>query len=167
MASDYYLKIDGVKGETTAKGLAEFMEISSFSFGASNPASVGSQGGGSASGKVSLSSFNVLKRTDKASPTLFQMCCAGEHAASAEVQIRKSSGNDGEQATFIKYVFSEVYIDSVQWSGAASGDTYPAESLSFSFGSVTVSYYPQDEKGKIATKSEDASWNVLLNSAKA
>ena len=78
MASDFYLKIDGVKGEATAKGLADFMEIASFSFGASNPASVGSQGGGSASGKVSLSSFNVMKRTDMASPTLFQMCCAGD-----------------------------------------------------------------------------------------
>jgi type VI secretion system secreted protein Hcp len=165
MASDYYLKIDGVKGETTAKGLAEFMEISSFSFGASNPASVGSQGGGSASGKVSLSSFNVLKRTDKASPTLFQMCCAGEHAASAEVQIRKSSGNDGEQATFIKYVFSEVYIDSVQWSGASGAGAYPSESLSFSFEKVEVNYFPQDAKGKIATASKDASWNVTTNSS--
>ena len=167
MASDYYLKIDGVTGETTAKGLSDYMELASFSFGASNPASVGSQGGGSASGKVSLQSFNVMKRTDKASPTLFQMCCAGDHSATAEVHIKKATGKDGEQQTFIKYSFTEVYVDSVQWSGSAGGDTYPMESLSFSFASVTVSYYPQDAKGKIATKSEDASWNQVTNSAKA
>lgn len=167
MASDFYLKIDGVKGEATAKDMADFMEVMSFSFGASNPATVGSQGGGSAAGKVSLSSFNVMKRTDKASPTLFQMCCAGEHAATAEVQIKKSSGKDGEQSTFIKYLFEEVYVDSVQWSGSAGGDTYPTESLSFSFGKVTIAYYPQDKAGKVAAKSEDAAWDVRTNSAKA
>jgi len=167
MASDFYLKIDGVQGEATAKGMTDFMEVASFSFGASNPATVGSQGGGSAAGKVSLSSFTIMKRTDKASPTLFQMCCSGDHAATAEMQIKKSSGKDGEQGTFIKYLFEEVYIDSVQWSGSAGGDPYPMESLSFSFGKVTVSYYPQDKAGKIATKSEDAAWDVRLNSAKA
>ena len=167
MASDFYLKIDTVKGEATAKDMTDFMEISSFSFGASNPSTIGSQGGGSAAGKVSISSFNVMKRTDKASPTLFQMCCSGEHPATAEVHIKKATGKDGEQQTFIKYAFTEVYIDSIQWSGSAGGDTYPAESLSFSFASVTVSYYPQDDKGKIATKSEDASWNLVANSAKA
>jgi type VI secretion system secreted protein Hcp len=166
MASDFYLKIDGVKGETTAKGLADFMEVASFSFGATNPSTVGSHGGGSGAGKVAMSNFNIMKRSDKASPHLFQMCCTGEHAATAEMHIKKASGKDGEQQTFIKYAFTEVYIDSVQWSGSSGGDTYPTESLSFSFATVTVSYYGQDEKGKIATKSEDASWNLLANSAK-
>ena len=167
MASDFYLTIKDVKGEATATGMTDFMELSSFSFGASNPSTIGSQGGGSAAGKVSLSSFNVMKRTDKASPTLFQMCCTGQHAATAEVQIKKATGKDGEQQTFIKYVFTEVYIDSIQWSGSSGGDTYPAESLSFSFESVMVSYFPQDKAGKIATKSEDAAWNLTTNSAKA
>lgn len=167
MASDYYLKIDGVKGEATAKEMVDFMELHSFSFGASNPSSIGSQGGGSGSGKVSISSFNFMKRSDKASPTLFQMCCSGAHADSAEMHIKKATGKDGEQQTFIKYVFKQVYIDSVQWAGSAGGDGYPAESISFSFEDVTVSYYPQDAKGKIAPKSEDANWNVATNSAKA
>ena len=167
MAFDTYLKIDGVKGETTAKDMTDFMEIFSFSFGASNPATIGSQGGGGGAGKVSLSSFNVMKRTDKASPTLFQMCCVGDHADTAEVHVKKSGGKDIEQGVFIKYVFKEVYIDSVQWSGSSGGDSYPTESLSFSFASVTISYYPQDTKGKLATKSEDASWDVTKNSAKA
>lgn len=167
MASDFYLKIDGVKGETTAKDMKEFMEVLSFSFGASNPNTIGSHGGGSSGGKVSISSFNIMKRTDSASPTLFQMCCSGDHAKSAEMHIKKASGKDGGQATFIKYAFEQVFIDSIQWSGSSGGDPYPSESLSFSFGKVTVSYYSQDDKGKIASASQDAMWNLVTNDAKA
>jgi type VI secretion system secreted protein Hcp len=165
MPSDYYLKIEGVKGETTAKGLADYMEIDSFSFGASNPSTIGSAGGGSGAGKVSLSSFNVMKRTDAASPVLFQACCQGEHYPTATVEIKKPTGKDGEQQTYLKYVFTEVYIDSVQWSGASGAGAYPSESLSFSFEKVEVNYFPQDAKGKIATASKDASWNVTTNSS--
>ena len=107
----------------------------------------------------------MAKRTDGASPTLFQMCCAGDNAKSATVEIKKATGKGGEQVTFIKYEFEEVYIDSIQWSGAAGGDTYPMEGLSFSFGKVTVNYYPQDKEGKVATKAEQAFWDLRLNSS--
>lgn len=167
MASDYYLKIDTVKGEATAKGMTDYMEIYSFSFGASNPSTIGSQGGGSSAGKVSLSSFNIMKRTDSASPTLFQACCTGNHFKDAIVEVKKATGKDGEQQTFIKYTFAQVYIDSVQWSGSSGGDTYPTESVSFSFENVEVNYFPQDAKGKIATASIDASWDLTKNSAAA
>jgi len=56
MASDAYLLIDTVEGESVAQGMTKNIELDSFSFGASNPADVG--GGGLSSGKCSLSYFS-------------------------------------------------------------------------------------------------------------
>ena len=151
MASDFYLKIDGVKGETTAKGLQDYMEIASFSFGASNPTTIGSHGGGSAG--------------DNASPLLFEACATGQHFAKATLVLRKAGGKDNKQQIFLQYDLEQVFVDSIQWSGAAGGDTYPMEGLSFSFGKVTVNYYPQDKEGKVATKAEQAFWGLRLNSS--
>jgi len=44
MASDYYLLIQGVTGESQAVGMTNYIELDSFSFGASNPADVGGKG---------------------------------------------------------------------------------------------------------------------------
>jgi type VI secretion system secreted protein Hcp len=68
MASDYYLLITGVNGESQAQGMTNNIELDSFSFGASNPPDVG--GGGLSGGKCSLSDFSFSCALDSSS---FQM----------------------------------------------------------------------------------------------
>ena len=83
MAMDTYLQLDGVTGEATRANYTGWIELDSFSFGASNPVSIGTGSTGAGAGKASLSSFNVMKRTDSSSPVLFQKCCMGQHFAKA------------------------------------------------------------------------------------
>ena len=71
MAFDTFLELTGIEGEATAKDMAKKIEIYSFSWGASNPTTVGSGGTGLSAGKVSVSSFNIMKKTEKSSATLF------------------------------------------------------------------------------------------------
>ncbi|HET6763038.1 MAG TPA: type VI secretion system tube protein Hcp, partial [Longimicrobiaceae bacterium] len=85
MAFDAFLKIDGVDGDSTRAGFEKTIEIRSFSWGATNTATVGSSGAGGGAGRATLSSFNFLKATDAASPTLFQGCCSGKHYPKAKV----------------------------------------------------------------------------------
>ncbi|HTC21801.1 MAG TPA: type VI secretion system tube protein Hcp [bacterium] len=69
------------------KGGKNYIELDSFSFGASNPANVGKSGGAGA-GKASLSDINISKNpgppakitkaNDSASPSLFQDAATGE-----------------------------------------------------------------------------------------
>jgi hypothetical protein len=56
-ASDYLLELDGVQGEAATKGPPAAIEISSWSWGASNPTSVGA--GGAGAGKVSMQDLSV------------------------------------------------------------------------------------------------------------
>lgn len=158
MAMDAYLWIDGVKGEATADGLKDYMEIMSYSFGASNPASIGTGSGGAGTGKASLSSFNVMKFSEAGSAELFQRSCEGKHFPKAKVVLRKATG-EGGQSPYLEYEFEEVYIDSIQWSGSSGGDDRPTESLSFSFAKLTITYYKQDAKGAVS-KDKQAFWNV-------
>ena len=113
MAFDTFLDIKDAPGESTAKGYEGKIEIYSFSWGASNPSTIGSGTGGGGAGKVSISSFNIMKRTDSASPKLFQSCCRGDHYDAATVTMRKAGGTAG-QVVFLTYKFTEVFVDSIQ-----------------------------------------------------
>ena len=165
MAYDAFMWITGgdpnPKGETNddkfkPKGA---FELYSFSWGASNPVTIGSATSGAGAGKVSISSFNVMKKTDKASPVLFLACCKGSHYPKADVVLRKSGGAAIE---YLTYTFTEVFIESIQWSGSSGGDDVPSESVSFAFGKCEIKYYPQDEKGGLGT-AVPATWDLRTN----
>lgn len=161
MPFDTYLKITGpdVKGESLAKGMEDWIEVFSFSWGASNPTTVGTTSGGLSAGKAALSSFNVMKKQETSSTNLFARCCAGQHYDKAVVEMRKASGLDGGQKTFMKYTFEHVFVESIQWSGSTGGDDTPTESVSFAFAKVSMEYSKQDMKGNMSSAG-NASWDV-------
>ncbi|HVA51444.1 MAG TPA: type VI secretion system tube protein Hcp [Pirellulales bacterium] len=159
MAFDTFLKIESpdLKGESTAKDFADQMEIFSFSWGASNPVTVGSSTGGMSGGKVSVSSFNIMKKTDKASPELFMACCTGKHYGKATVSLRKAGG---KQEVYLTYTFTEVMVESVQWSGSSGGDDVPTESVSLAFGKVEISYKAQKPDGTLDSSAVKGQWDL-------
>jgi type VI secretion system secreted protein Hcp len=168
MAYDAFMWLKGgapeAKGETQDKVYKDksAFEIYSFSWGASNPVSIGSASGGAGAGKVSISSFNVMKRTDSASPALFLNCCKGQHFTEGHVVLRKAGGDALE---YLTYDFEEVFVESVQWSGSSGGDDTPTESVSFAFGKVDIKYTPQKGKGEKGT-AIPASWDIRQNTSK-
>jgi len=160
MAFDTYLKIEtpNVTGEATATGFEGQIEIYSFSWGASNPTTIGSGAQGLSAGKVSISSFNIMKKTETSSAPLFNACASGQHYATATVTMRKAGGTAGQQI-FLTYVFTDVMVESIQWSGSSGGDDTPTESVSLAFGKVEITYFKQDDTGAMA-KAGQASWNL-------
>ncbi len=149
MAFDTFMDVAAIPGESTATGFEKKIEIYSFSWGASNPVSVDSAKGGLTGGKVSISSFNVMKRTEASSPLLFEACCTGKHIPTVKVSLRKAGGDSGQEV-YLTYDFEEVMVESIQWSGSSGGDDVPTESVSFAFAKVTVEYKLQDKQGKVA-----------------
>lgn len=159
MAFDTFLDIDGVEGECTAAGFEKKIEIYSFSWGASNPTTVGSGKEGLSAGRCTISSFNVMKKTEKSSTALFQACCTGEHFKRAVVTMRKAGGAGGQQG-FLIYTFTDVMVESIQWSGSSGGDDTPTESVSLAFAKVDIVYNVQSPDGKTFTKAGNASWDL-------
>ena len=159
MAFDAYLAFEGpkIEGEATRKGFEKQMEIYSFSLGVSNPATIGPGSSGAGGGRASVSSFNCMKATDKASPQLFQHCAAGTHFDKVTVTLNKAGG---ESVTYLTYELENCFIDSVQWSGSSGGDDRPTESLSIAFGKITITYNTQAMTGVKDAKPVIGSWDV-------
>jgi len=157
MAFDTYLQIDEIPGEATASGMEGQIAVLSFSFGASNSTTLGPASSGGGGGQSSLSDFTIMKKTEKSSAGLFKACTTGQHLPKAVITMRKAGTT---QNPFLVYEFATVYVTSVQWSGSTGGDDSPAESVSFTFGKVTVTYTPQDNLGNPVGEPQIASWNV-------
>lgn len=145
MAFDAFIKLTGINGPVVRKGLEKFIELYSFSFGASNPVSINSAGGMGA-GKVSLSSLSLMKKSDATSPEIFQACCTGKHFDEVLVQLFKAGGTQGK---FIEYKLEDVMVESIQWSGSGGGDDTPHESVSLAFQKIEIMYQSQDDKGNV------------------
>jgi type VI secretion system secreted protein Hcp len=166
MAFDTYVELTGIEGEATAKGFEKKIEIFSFSWGASAPVTIGSGTGGISASRVSISSFNVMKKTEKSSTKLFQACCGGTHFDSATVTMRKATGAETGQKAFLIYKFTDVMVESIQWSGSSGGDDTPTESVSLSFGKVEVEYWGQNAKKGDVKPLGQAAWDLTKVSAK-
>ena len=91
MALEAFLKIEGIPGESRKAGHPDEIDILSFSFGASNPTTVG-KGTGAGASQVAISSFNIMKQTDLSSTALFLRCAKGEHIPTAIVTCTLSIG---------------------------------------------------------------------------
>lgn len=157
MAFDTYITIKDIEGEVVATGVEKSIEIYSFSWGVASTVTPGSTGGRALSaGKAQMSSFNIMKKVDKASAKLFQSCADGKQIAEATVVMRKAI--NGKQETFLKYVFTDLMVESVQWSGSSGGDDTPTESVSFAFAKVTVEYKTQAADGKL-TAGTPVTWD--------
>ena len=50
----------------------------------------------------------------------------------------------GTEQAFSTYTFTDVMVESIQWSGSSGGDDTPTESVSFAFAKVAISYFKQD-----------------------
>ncbi len=164
MAYNAFLKIEGIDGEATQKGFEKAVEIHSFSWGASNPSSMGPGATGHGSGRVSISDFSVMKKSEVSSAKLFNYCCEATAIPTITAHFLKSGGKD-TTVEFLKYTFSDCVITSLQWSGASGGDDQPTESLSIAFAKVEIDYMQQTTKDQKGKKAGLAAWNIATNSA--
>ncbi len=145
-AADYFLKIDGVKGEATDSKHKDEIDIESWSWGESNAGSH-SGGGGGGAGKVVMQDFHFVMKTNKASPDLFLKCANGEHIKEATLVCRKA-GKD--QQEYLKIKFNDLLISSYQTGGSAGSSVLPTDQISFNFAKIEMSYAAQNEKGGLA-----------------
>ncbi len=162
MAFDAFLKLDSVKGESTDKSHSGEIEVRSFSFGAANATTIGSQTGGSGAGKVQMGTFNIVKRVDSSSPILFQNCCSGDHFKNGTFTVRKAGGKSPLE--YLVYTFEQLYVADISTAGATTDDT-AMENVSFTFANVHEKYTPQKPDGTGGSPVEGG-WDVTTNQAK-
>ncbi len=155
-----YIKIGDIKGEVTAEGHEDWIEISSFQWGVTLPIS-SSTAGGATSGKPSFSDLIITKAYDLSSPHLMHGCASGRHIPEVILELKTITGD--MSYTYLKITLEDVIISSVSMS---SGGDRPQESLSLNFGKATQTYFKQDDKGMVAPAAS-MSWNIATNTSAA
>lgn len=156
--ADYFLKIDGVEGESKDAKLPGAIQIESYSLAEMQTGSAHT-GGGGGSGKVRMGNLNVVMKVNKASPKLFLACAGGKHLAKVVLICRKAGGS---QAEFYKWTFTDVFVTAFQTNGSNHAEVIPVEQMSFAFGRVEVEYREQKSDGSMLAP-VTVGWDVKAN----
>ncbi len=157
-AVDYFLKIEGIDGESTDHKHKNEIDLQSWSWGASNTGS-GHAGGGHGAGKVVMQDFHFTMHINKATPKLMLACATGDHIKKAILTCRKAGK---EQQEYMKVTFSDLLVSSYQSGGSAGSDVLPVEQISLNFAKVEFEYKPQKQDGTLDSAMK-AGYDMKLN----
>lgn len=144
MASDLFIKIGDIKGESQDDKHKDEIEVLSWNWGLHQPGSMAT-GGGGGMGKVNFSDLSFTHFVDKATPNLMKVCATGEHIKEAKITIRKSGKTPQE---FLLITMNDVFITEVVPSGQ-SGEGGMVENVSLQFSKVDLEYKPQKPDGSL------------------
>ena len=158
--TDFFIKLDGIPGESKDVKHKGEIDLESFSWGETNPSKPGA-GGGRGTGKAAMQDLHFVTRVNKASPLLFIACATGKHIKEAVLTARKA-GKGPLDYLIIK--FRDVLISSYQLSGSEAEAGAPMEQVSFNFGRIDVEYRPQKPDGTLAPPIK-AGWDVKTGKA--
>jgi type VI secretion system secreted protein Hcp len=143
---DYFLKIDGIDGESQDSKHKNEIELSSWSWGETNmhygPKSAVS---GQGAGKVEMQDFHFTMSVNKASPKLMEACATGEHIKKAVLTCRKA-GKD--QQEYLKVTLSDVFVGSYH-TGGHDGSVIPTDQIGLNFAKVEMEYKDQKADGTL------------------
>lgn len=145
-ATDVFLQLDGIPGESTDAKHKDWIEIRSYSQGFTNT-SLRSSGGGGGAGKVSCGDVSVMKGIDKASPVLMGAVMMGKHIAKGTLAFRTSSGKG--DVDYYTVTMEDLLIDSVQQSDSSGDGSKITESVSLNAQKYKFSYSPQKADGSL------------------
>jgi type VI secretion system secreted protein Hcp len=157
LASDMFMKIDGVTGEAKDVAHAGEIDVLAWNWGMSRSGSR-HVGGGGGTGKVTVRDLNFVKYIDKSSTELMLFCCNGKHVPKAELTIRKAGENPLE---YVKIKMSDCLISSLDTGGSGEQD-HLMETVTLNFARVEVEYTPQKEDGS-GDAATTMGWDVAKN----
>lgn len=156
-AFDSFIKFDSVTGESLDSKHKDWIDLSSFSFGVSNPAVVG--GGGTKTGIATASTFTFHKPLDKSSPALFLACAQGALQKQVILEVQAAGANPG---VYYRITLNGVAVNSVK-TGATVGDAKPAEDVTLSFEQIKIEYAYQNPSTGIMTWVTPTGWDFANN----
>jgi type VI secretion system secreted protein Hcp len=144
-AVDYYLKVDGIDGESQDSKHKGEIDVESWSWGESQ-AGTHAGGGGGGAGKVQMQDFHFVMKINKASPKLMLACATGQHIKKAVLTCRKAGG---KQEDFLKVTMSDLLVSSYQTGGSGHSDIVPTDQISLNYSKIEIEYKEQKPDGSL------------------
>lgn len=160
MAIDLFLKVDGITGESADSKHKNWIDVTSFSWGAAQVGTM-SSGSGGGSGKVAFNDLRVICTLDQGTPGLVKYCSSGKHIGQVQISACKAGGTQIEYSTI---VLKDVIVTNATFGGEDSG--IEAVSYSFQASQVEHHYWLQSRDGTRGAESQ-MGWDIKANRATA
>jgi type VI secretion system secreted protein Hcp len=157
MASDMFIKIKGVNGESKDDKHSKEIDVLAWSFGMSNSGNA-HVGGGAGAGKVAVQDLTFTKWVDASSPVLMQSCCNGKHYDEATLIVRKAGEKPLE---YIKIKLTDLIISNVA-TGGSGGEDRLTESVTLNFAKFNYDYVAQKSDGS-GESPVTMGWDIAAN----
>jgi type VI secretion system secreted protein Hcp len=160
MAADYYLQLDGIKGESADSKHAGWIECTAIDWNIHQPRSAtASTAGGHTAERAELSHITVNKLVDLASPLLAQLCACGKTIPKAKLEMQRADGN-GEPVKYFEIELENVLIAHI--APHFGGGDFPTENLGLKFSKVRWKY-TQQKIGGGASGNTAGGWDLATN----
>jgi len=167
MAVDYFLKIDGIEGDSHDDKHKNEIELISYDWSEMQTGSF-AQGSGGGAGKVHMEGFEFVMPSCKATPKLMLFCANGKHIKTAELTCRKAGG---DQQEFYTIKMSDIIVSKFRTMShpRSTGkdeniDGRPTDEVCLTFGKIEFEYKPQKSDGALDTPVK-AGYNLTANKA--
>jgi type VI secretion system secreted protein Hcp len=157
MATDIFLTLEGIKGESTDDKHKEAIDVLSWSWGLSNAGTFHTGSGGGA-GKASFQDISLTKYIDKSTADLMYSCASGKHLSKGTLIVRKAGEKPLE---YLIYTLEEILVSSVS-TGSSEGQERATENISLNFSKVKMEYKIQDKSGS-GKDGGTFTWNIPAN----
>lgn len=145
MATDVYLQVEGIKGESTDDKHRGWIEISHATWSIYQPmASTASTAGGMTTGRAEISTLTFQKLADLSSPILQQTCAMGKTIPKAKLEFMRADGN-GQPIRYYEVEMDNVMISSITPDSGANGIII--EQVHFAFSKMKWKYTKQGVRG--------------------
>ena len=116
MAADFYLQIDGIKGESADSAHQGWIELSAALWGVTQPRSAtASTGGGHTAERCEHQALTITKLSDLASPILMQHCSMGKTIPKAKLEFMRADGK-AERVKYYEVELENVMIAAISQS---------------------------------------------------
>ncbi len=164
---DYFLKIEGVDGESQDKVYNGWIQIQGWKWSQENGARW-SQGSGGGAGKINMNDIEFRMLTNKASPKVFNYCAKGTHIPEVKLVCRKAGSG---QQDFLTMTFSNCLISSYDIAGnmplapnelANTNSVMPGEIMKLNFSKIEIQYREQNKDGTMGAP-VTANYNLATN----
>jgi len=141
---DYFLKIDGIPGESGDAKHKDEIHLDSWSWSERQSGSM-AEGGGGGAGKVKMNDFQFSMKVNKASPKLMLACACGDHIKKAVLTCRKAGKHQHDYAII---TFSDLIVSSFSTGGSAQG-AVPSDAITLNFAAISYQYKEPKADGSL------------------
>jgi len=169
---DYFIKIDGIPGESTDEKHKDEIEVLTYKFGMEHgDTGSTSTGGARTGGRIRHQPFVFTKVIDKASPKLLEKACDGSHIPKAVFQAHRATGQKQKYlqidlTDLIVSSWESKLVDQNEREASAkdgAGVMLQIEEVALNYATIKFTYTLTDHNTGKAAGDVAAGWHLSKN----